>query len=111
MLTADQLILYFCMFVIVCKFLPLAYINKSEPEVVNHVKPESLTIEKINQQYYAYADDVFMVQNCSLRLLVDDVCYKFPNRFFVFNKAFNSLNSVEQVDLLLAISESAKKST
>lgn len=111
MLTADQLILYFCMFVIVCKFLPFVYINKPEPNFVNQPKAEALTIEKINQQYYAYADNVFMVQNSSLRLLVDDVCYKFPNRFFVFNKAFNSLNTTEQVDLLLAISETVKKST
>jgi len=64
---------------------------------------EHLAIDKINNQYYAYLNNVFIAQSCSIERVIAKLINDYPKRYFVVNTHKSELSNEDKIRLVSVI--------
>ncbi len=64
---------------------------------------EYLAIDKINNQYYAYLNNVFIAQSCSIERVIAKLINDYPTRYFVVNTNKSELSTEDKITLVSVI--------
>lgn len=64
---------------------------------------EHLAIDKINNQYYAYLNNVFIAQSCSIERVIAKLINDYPTRYFVVNTNKSELSTEDKITLVSVI--------
>ena len=64
---------------------------------------EHLAIDKINNQYYAYLNNVFIAQSCSIERVIAKLINDYPKRYFVVNTNKSELSTEDKITLVSVI--------
>ena len=64
---------------------------------------EHLAIDKINDQYYAYINNVFTAQAISLECVIEKLINDHPTRYFVVNTNKSELSVEDKITLVSVI--------
>jgi len=64
---------------------------------------EHLAIDKINNQYYAYLNNVFIAQGFSIERVIGQLMNDYPKRYFVVNTNKSELSIEDKITLITVI--------
>jgi len=106
MSTLLDLIVFLMLVNIIYKILVLKLSSdklKKESIVENDENVEHLAIDKINNQYYAYLNNVFIAQACSLERVIGKLINDYPKRYFVVNTHKSELSNEDKIRLVSVI--------
>ena len=102
-------ILIFLMLVnIIYKILVLKFsADKLQKDAIvegdENIDIEHLAIDKINNQYYAYLNNVFIAQSCSIERVIAKLINDYPKRYFVVNTNKSELSTEDKITLVSVI--------
>ena len=68
-----------------------------------NINIEHLAIDKINNQYYAYLNNVFIAQSCSIERVIAKLINDYPTRYFVVNTNKSELSTEDKITLVSVI--------
>lgn len=68
-----------------------------------NINIEHLAIDKINNQYYAYLNNVFIAQSCSIERVIAKLINDYPKRYFVVNTNKSELSTEDKITLVSVI--------
>ena len=79
-------------------------LKKDSPvEGDENIDVEHLAIDKINNQYYAYLNNVFIAQACSIERVIGQLMNDYPKRYFVVNTNKSELSIEDKITLVTVI--------
>jgi len=100
-------LLIFLMIVnIIYKLLVLKFTSdkrKKDTVVESDANIENLAINKINNQYYAYLNNSFIVQAYSIEQVIGHLMDEYPKRYFVVNTNKSELSIEDKITLVTVI--------
>lgn len=106
MSTLIDLIVFLMLVNIIYKILVLKLSSdklKKESIVESDENVEHLAIDKINNQYYAYLNNVFIAQACSIERVIGQLMDAYPKRYFVVNTNTSELSIEDKIRLVSVI--------
>ena len=77
--------------------------DKLKKDAVVDGNIENLAIDKINNQYYAYLNNVFIVQAFSIEQVIVHLMDEYPKRYFVVNTNKSELSIEDKITLVTVI--------
>ena len=78
---------------------------------IEKINVENLAIDKIDNQYYAYINNIFTTQDYSLEGVIEKLINNCPTRYFVVNTTKSELSIEDKIRLVSVIKTHLATST